>query len=569
MAGGLLNLIAIGNQNIILNGNPTKSFFKTKYVKYTNFGLQKFRVDQQGQTSINLNNQTKYNFKIPRYGDLLMDVYLVVTLPTIWSPILKYIYPSTGHTEYRPYEFQWIKNIGTQLINNITISIGGRLIQQFTGSYIQNMVERDFDINKKKLFNLMIGNITELTDPANFSNRNNNYPNAFLINDLSNNTIEPSIYSYQLFIPLNSWFSLSSALAIPLICLQYAELEFTFELRPWNELFTIRDVLYDTILNPIKYYTDIPRIHCFQNVDENYGFHRFIQQPPYRDLSSNVNYPTNILNLSPDTDVHLITTQCFLDTEERYIFANNIQTYLIKLIYEYDFQKINKANKIKLESNGLVSSWMWYFQRDDVLYRNEWSNYTNWNYEDIVPNNLIELTDLNIKNIYYDEPDLYNDISKNIFITGFTPTIYQKQNFKSILNNFGIICDGKYRENLFPAGIYNRIEKYTHNNGFSKDGLYSYNFTLNSNPFIYQPMGAFNTNKFKTIEFEYNLYANPPIDLSAVNFQVICDPVTNQIIGTTKEPTSIYSYNYNLHIYEERYNVLIFQSGVAELLYSR
>ena len=41
MAGGLLNLIAVGNQNIILNGNPTKSFFKTKYAKYTNFGLQK------------------------------------------------------------------------------------------------------------------------------------------------------------------------------------------------------------------------------------------------------------------------------------------------------------------------------------------------------------------------------------------------------------------------------------------------------------------------------------------------------------------------------------------------
>ena len=48
MAGGLLNLIAIGNQNIILNGNPTKSFFKTKYAKYTNFGLQKFLIDYNG-----------------------------------------------------------------------------------------------------------------------------------------------------------------------------------------------------------------------------------------------------------------------------------------------------------------------------------------------------------------------------------------------------------------------------------------------------------------------------------------------------------------------------------------
>ena len=42
MPGGLLNLVAYGNLNVIINGNPTKTFFKTKYAKYTNFGLQKF-----------------------------------------------------------------------------------------------------------------------------------------------------------------------------------------------------------------------------------------------------------------------------------------------------------------------------------------------------------------------------------------------------------------------------------------------------------------------------------------------------------------------------------------------
>jgi hypothetical protein len=44
MAGGLLNLISMGNNNIILNGNPTKTFFKVVYSKYTNFGLQKIRL---------------------------------------------------------------------------------------------------------------------------------------------------------------------------------------------------------------------------------------------------------------------------------------------------------------------------------------------------------------------------------------------------------------------------------------------------------------------------------------------------------------------------------------------
>ena len=54
MPGGVLNIAAEGSQNIILNGNPDKTFFKTKYSKYTNFGLQKFRIDYNGLRNLNL-----------------------------------------------------------------------------------------------------------------------------------------------------------------------------------------------------------------------------------------------------------------------------------------------------------------------------------------------------------------------------------------------------------------------------------------------------------------------------------------------------------------------------------
>ena len=33
--------------------------------------------------------------------------------------------------------------------------------------------------------------------------------------------------------------------------------------------------------------------------------------------------------------------------------------------------------------------------------------------------------------------------------------------------------------------------------------------------------------------------------------------------------SNLYKYNYNLHIFEERYNILQFQSGTADLIYSR
>ena len=87
MPGGLLNLVVWGNQNVYLNGNPSKTFFKTTYSKYTNFGLQKFRLDFEGSRNLKLTEESVFNFKIPRYADLLMDTYIVVNLPNIWSPI--------------------------------------------------------------------------------------------------------------------------------------------------------------------------------------------------------------------------------------------------------------------------------------------------------------------------------------------------------------------------------------------------------------------------------------------------------------------------------------------------
>lgn len=569
MAGGLLNLIAVGSQNVITNGNPNKSFFKVSYSKYTNFGLQKYRIDQAGQTELNINNETKYTFKISRYGDLLMDTFLVVKLPTIWSPIIKYNIPSSIKYEYRPYEFKWIKNIGTQLIKDVTITIGGRIIQKFSGSYIQNMIERDYNQTKKETFNKMTGNINELHSPEKYANRNNNYPNAFKTGD--NMDIEPSIEEKQLFIPIHTWFSYLSTSAIPLVCLQYTELEFTFTFRPLVELFTIKDVIYDLSNNVEKintdYYDFIPRIKANQASSDIYGFHRFIQPPPERDMDQTYVYSDT--RKSVNMDIHLITTQCFLDNDERSYFAANKQSYLIKEIYEYNFYKINKTNKIKLESNGLVSNWMWYFQRDDIINRNEWSNYTNWLYDNELPNSLIKMRDDYNEIVYYGQKKIYNDLSKNIYITGNIPSDSEQSNNKFIMKNFAILCDGKYREQEMPAGVYNRIENFSRNNGSSKDGLYHYSFAINNDPYKYQPSGAFNTNKFKAIEFEYNNFFNPPLDLSNVFFTTICDPQTGEPIATTKAPTNIYKYSYNLHIYEERYNILEFQSGTADLVYSR
>ena len=127
MTGGLLNLVSEGNQNIFLTGNPSKTFFKAVYKKYTNFGLQRLRIDYDGQRYLSMEQETLFSFKVPRYAELLMDTYLVITLPDIWSPVYNIKKITTdeedGTSKYGgvPYEFKWIENIGTQMIKHLRV----------------------------------------------------------------------------------------------------------------------------------------------------------------------------------------------------------------------------------------------------------------------------------------------------------------------------------------------------------------------------------------------------------------------------------------------------------------
>ena len=81
------------------------------------------------------------------------------------------------------------------------------------------------------------------------------------------------------------------------------------------------------------------------------------------------------------------------------------QLYLFKDVFRYKFDNVTGSKRLKLiSSTGMVSSWMFYLQRNDVNLRNEWSNYTNWPYlnppKDIerAPNTIPDkfLSDLNI-----------------------------------------------------------------------------------------------------------------------------------------------------------------------------
>lgn len=556
MAGGLLNLVAIGNGNVFLMGNPATSFFKVTYAKHTNFGLQKFRIDYDGLRTLRATEKSTFSFKVPRYADLLMDTYVCLSLPDIWSPI----YHPCLQTDMKwsPYDFRWIQHLGTNMITDITITCGGSLIQQYSGEYISAMVERDFSAEKKALFHEMSGHVPELFDPANANGRLNAYPSAYQAQKESSILAEPSIRGRMLYIPLNTWFCLNPGCAVPLIALQYSDLYINVTFRPIQELFQIRDV-FDGDNN-------YPYIQPDFNSSQ-FQMYRFLQSPPQADIGqASYENMNNIWN----ADIHLLSTYCFLSDEERAKIAIENHAYLIKEVHEYRFHNLSGSCRLDMNSTGMISSWMWYFQRNDVNMRNEWSNYTNWAYRDIVPSSISVPSDDTVfvfngdKVVQVPGPMIHpSNVNTGYYVTGQATNSNQKE----IMQSLAILFSGDYRETLLHSGVFNYIEKYVRTAGHAVNGLYCYQFCLDTDPRKYQPSGSVNLSKFNAIHLELSTIL-PSVDAQRSMINILCDTNGNPI-GTTKNNWRLFEYTFNMTLFEERYNVISFIGGNCGMLYAR
>ena len=223
----------------------------------------------------------------------------------------------------------------------------------------------------------------------------------------------------------------------------------------------------------------------------------------------------------------------------------------MKQIREKTFHNVTGTNKIEIESHGMVSNYMFYFQRSDVNLRNEWSNYSNWKYNGVSPSKNV-LAD-HIGDFMTIDGPIGPGMNPNGTPTDlYTTNVFNPENEPDILTNLGILFDGTYREDNQPVGIYNFIEKNLRTNGNAPDGLYCYNFCLNSSSSSLNPSGAFNTSKVNRIEFEFTTII-PPADPLAQSLN-ICDPDTGEIVGVNKPTWRIYLYNYDLRLFEEKLN---------------
>ena len=698
MGAGLLNILSESDNDIILVGNPSKTFFKKTILSHTNFGKQKFRIDFEGSTRLNYTIPTLYTFKIPRYGDLLQEVFFSFTLPNIWSPLIAFggtpvAFCSSCRTNITtnlasvladennpaqtiekcglcdcscnspndysginfatsttsgmklinrvyPLEFKWIENIGVQAIKSVRLISNNSVIQEFSGQYLLNMVNRDFTDNQKKIFNKMIGNVPELNNPAHYSNRNGNYPNAAYFGSLNSMPygLEPSIRERQLLIPINLWSTLNHKTPIPLVAMQYSELKLEIELRPVNEWWVVKNIINEasisinsqlegslnttTINNQTEQAEQAEQTELTKLVailhntysapncnNEIYNLKLFLKEPPRKTiqedslseigalvypLTSNKVVEAHYKNVPSPwfADVHLIGCYTFLTNEEQLFFSQASHSYLIKEVHEQTFNDlIGGTHFTKIKTSGLVVSWMWFFQRSDVKYRNEWSNYSNYNYNhgSTEVMSLYGITDFFSFN--HEKTETSHKLDSIVWQKKYSP-----KEEKSILLEWGLYFNNSIREVILEKEVIAYIDPYSRSQGSGLSNVFYYNFCLNSDPLIYQPSGAINISKINNVYMAYKLI-EPVLKISiknsdnyissisdpflyasvvgsylsnAINANVTCSDSDTESQSTLNlKVTEKYVWYYNLHIMEERYNILKIKNGIAQLQYDR
>jgi Large eukaryotic DNA virus major capsid protein/Major capsid protein N-terminus len=315
MAGGLLQLVAYGAQDVFLTGTPEITFWKVSYRRHTNFAMESIEQTFSGQADFG----RRVTCTISRNGDLCYRTYLQVTLPEINQSLGQNT--STGNVYAR-----WLDFIGEQIISQVEVEIGGQRIDRQYGDWMHIWNQLTMTEEQKRGYFKMIGNTTQLTyitDPQ-FAN---------ISSPCSSSATAPSqvcaprnaLPETTLYIPLQFWFAKNPGLALPLIALQYHEVKINLDLRPLGECLWAVYSLSAT--------TGTPTVTAA--------------------------YQQSLVAAS------LYVDYIFLDTDERRKMAQNPHEYLIEQVqFTGDESVGSSSNKIKLNFNHPCKELIWVVQPD-------------------------------------------------------------------------------------------------------------------------------------------------------------------------------------------------------------
>ena len=190
MAGGLMQLVAYGAQDVYLTGNPEVTFYQAKYKRHTNFAMENIEQTVNGTAA----NSGRVSVTVARNGDLVGDMYIE----------LKSAIATTATADAGDCNF-----VAERAINNVELSIGGQRVDKHYQKWWRMYSELYLDESKKATWGKMTTAGTGKT----------------------------------VYLPLIFFFNRNPGLYLPLIALQYHEVRIDIDLASDFNTFLNTDTL--------------------------------------------------------------------------------------------------------------------------------------------------------------------------------------------------------------------------------------------------------------------------------------------------------------------------------------
>lgn len=429
-----MQLVAYGAQDIYLTGNPMITYFKSVYRRHTNFAMESIEQVFSGSTSFG----KKSTALISRNADLLSGLYLEVTLPHVIS--------NNG-------QVRWTDSVGHYLIDYVEISIGGQVMDRHYADWLEIWAQLSVPASQSASYFEMIGldGKIGLQSRAVAGTRQGPGGNT----NANGNRI--------LYVPLQFWFCRNVGLALPLIALQYHEVEINLKLN------TLNNLIFDT--------SDIG-------------------------AGNAVGTETVGADTGESLNVKLWADYIYLDTDERRRFAQVSHEYLIEQVQFLEDKTYNSTSaSVDLIFNHPVKELVWVCRQTVAETAKQWVNFTN-NLADFETDDLA----------YMGRPSGHLDADAaqdgiQIGDTTATQAAYRRRVSSNMVQTAQITLNGNDRTAVHEGLYFNKYQpgKY-HTSTPASPGINVYSFALK--PEDHQPSGTCNFSRIDNAQLKLTLSAH-------------------------------------------------------------
>ncbi|KAJ3360332.1 hypothetical protein GGF32_008493 [Allomyces javanicus] len=167
----------------------------------------------------------KISCLVARNGDLLHKAYLQIELPQLTA--------NGNHT------VAWTRNIGHVLLDEISVEIGGSVVDKHYGMWYTIWNELTQTAEKEDTYNVMIGNTTELTTKA------------------------VTIPAATLYVPLIFWFNRNPSLTLPLVALLHHDVKINVTFRQARDCYVQYDSAGAVVANALTVTPSLTDVKLF------------------------------------------------------------------------------------------------------------------------------------------------------------------------------------------------------------------------------------------------------------------------------------------------------------------